>query len=195
MKKDQKKYISDAIRKIYIDHYPYWEEPDYEIKKQKRIHNLSFNLEQIAPFPISIQKPHDDLSYFLYQLPFQSWGGNDRCDELFFDALEKKKERAIFLEIKLCQFAPIAEAVWHVIWMEENGYNKFIRDLTHYEDLPGVPQPESLVIHLLDYFDNSDILLAPLELTHSPADSSLPPPKFNPPHPRLRDYLFSVYID
>jgi hypothetical protein len=130
-------------------------------------------------------------------LPFQSWGGNDRCDEQFFEALEKEKEKgkAIFLEIKLCQFILVAEATWYVIWMGAKGLDADVRDVTEYDNLPGAPDPESLVMRLLEYFDNSDILLVTMDLTHSPADPSLPLPQCNPPHPRIRDYLFSVSID
>jgi hypothetical protein len=32
---EQRKYITDAIKKINIDQYPYWEEPGNEDKNRK----------------------------------------------------------------------------------------------------------------------------------------------------------------
>ncbi len=189
-------YLEKKIKKKYTEDWDYWNEtPNYEENLKNSVNAFVKILEKITNRKVYVNNPMNNIGYFILLGAFHKFKGNNRFDVKFLDKL-KRRGTAIFLEIKTCAFIPVAEATWHIIWgNKDRSYDKNVYDLLDYKAVPLEKDLEEVVKSILDTAEEVGVTIVSKEITHLPTDPTLPPPIFEPPNPRIRDYLFGPYPD
>ncbi|MCP3100737.1 hypothetical protein LZ198_17855 [Myxococcus sp. K15C18031901] len=183
------------LRRIYVENWPYWEEPATQPATQERqLEVLRQNVTRLLRHPATVQTtPRDINNYYDIECPLSAGLPPSRA-ELTFEEGDPEPS-AEYFQLLLSAVAPVVAGVWHRFSHPDGEPRHEMFDLVSPEWFATHPEHEAAARELAHIARGLGLTLLGWDVTLQPADADWPVAPLMPEAPDLRHYLFKGYYD